>query len=264
MNPSFYTYDFASTDRVNLDYSYWLDGTAISRAVFEALPSRSADLVEVALAAYTADRLSPRSFKSTSTGQRKFHIRVGVREPDLWNDDLVTNSLHEFLNWVSGDDWSFEFVRHNTGFSAAESESYLFRLPPKKPVTVSLFSGGLDSLAGLAEHALQGNTASCVLVSGYTNERLRHLQRLQVQQITTALEHRLVPRRPEIRHVAVPFKIRKPSKTREESSQRKAFKNPRGIKPANESGGFPCVGHHDCHPGECRHSVGIREWDRSA
>ena len=220
MNPSFYTYDFASTVRVNLDYSYWLDGTAISRAVFEALPSRSADHVEVALAAYTADRLSPRSFKSTTTGQRKFHIRVGVREPDLWNDDLVTNSLHEFLNWVSGDDWSFEFVRHNTGFSAAESESYLFRLPPKKPVTVSLFSGGLDSLAGLAKHALQLTDGSCVLVSGITNNRPLGAQKNQIRRIKAALKHRQVNRRPDVRHVAVRFGIDNPLDKPEEKSQR--------------------------------------------
>ena len=41
------------------------------------------------------------------------------------------------------------FVQRLAAPSAAESENFLFQMAPREPVTVSLFSGGLDSLAGL-------------------------------------------------------------------------------------------------------------------
>ncbi len=220
MTSSPFRYNFAANDRVDVGFSYWLDGTTISRAFFDALPPKSADLIEVVLAAYTADRLSRRSFKDPLTGQRKFDIVVAVREPDLWNYEPVVDLLQAFLNWVSGDEWRFEFVRRRRGLSAAESETYLFRFPPRKPATVSLFSGGLDSLGGLAEHALRRPATSCVLVSGYTNERLGSVQRRQVQRITADLEQSLLPKLPDIHHVAVPFGLRNPSNIREEPSQR--------------------------------------------
>ena len=36
----------------------------------------------------------------------------------------------------------------------AGHQGYLFSTPPEAPATVSLFSGGLDSLAGLAKHSM--------------------------------------------------------------------------------------------------------------
>ena len=214
-------FDFATgANRIDVAPGYWLDGTAVSRAVFEALPAPSADLMEVALAAYTADRLSKRFFKNEASGQRRFQIRVGVREPDIWNDSSVSDSLRELLNWVSGDDWSFEFVKRQSEYFVAETESYLFSVPLQKPVSVSLFSGGLDSLAGLSMHALQRDTGTCVLVSGITNNRPRALQKLQIQRIKKVLKNRPVDSRPEVRHVAVPFGIRNLGKTPEEKSQR--------------------------------------------
>ena len=220
MTSSPFKYDFAANDRVNVGFSYWLDGTTISRAFFDALPPKSADLIEVVLAAYTADRLSRRSFKDPLTGQRTFDIVVAVRDPDLWGDESVVDLLQAYLNWVSGDEWRFEFVRRRRGLSAAEAEPYLFHFPPRKPATVSLFSGGLDSLGGMAKHALHRSPSSCVLVSGYTHERLGSVQRRQVQRITAALEQSLLPKIPDIHHVAVPFGLRNPSNIREEPSQR--------------------------------------------
>ena len=221
MKTPIHPYDFATgANRIDVGQGFWLDGNAVSRAVFEALPAPSADLMEVALAAYTADRLSKRFFKNEASGQRRFQIRVGVREPDIWNDSSVSDSLRELLNWVSGDDWSFEFVKRQSEYFVAETESYLFSVPLQKPVSVSSFSGGLDSLAGLSMHALQRDTGTCVLVSGITNNRPRALQKLQIQRIKKVLKNRPVDSRPEVRHVAVPFGIRNLGKTPEEKSQR--------------------------------------------
>ena len=221
MKARIHPYDFTTgADRLDAGRGYWLDGTAVSRTVFESLPARSADLLEVALAAYTADRLTKRFFKNEASGQRKFQIRMAVREPDVWNDDIVSDNLRQFLNWVSGDDWSFEFIKRKSDFTLAESETYLFGVPLQEPVSVSLFSGGLDSLAGLAQNALQRPAGTCVLVSGITNNRPLGAQKTQIRRIKAALKHRQVNRRPDVRHVAVRFGIDNPLDKPEEKSQR--------------------------------------------
>ena len=53
-------------------------------------------------------------------------------------------------------------------------------IPVESPVMVSLFSGGLDSLAGLAQHALNSPGGSRILVSGRTHNRLACQQDAQV------------------------------------------------------------------------------------
>ena len=221
MKNSIYEHDFTvNGDHVDLSDKFWLDESQIMQAFWQVVPGKAADLLEVAMAAYTADRLSRRNHQGVSTGQRRIHIRVAVREPDLWSSESVNSGLHEFLNWVSGDDWSFEFTQRIVETAPTESEPRLFGLPYEQPLNVSLFSGGLDSLAGLAGHALRRPLASCILVSGYTNPRVLHHQRLQVQRIKDVLEKRPVGQRLELSHVAIPFGITKYTDEREEKSQR--------------------------------------------
>ena len=221
MKHSIYEHDFTvNGEHLDLSDKFWLDESQIMQAFWQVVPGKAADLLEVAMAAYTADRLSRRNHQGVSTGQRRIHIRVAVREPDLWSSEAVISRLYEFLNWVSGDDWSFEFIQHVEEAAPAESEPRLFGLPYEQPLNVSLFSGGLDSLAGLAGHALRRPLASCILVSGYTNPRVLHQQRSQVQRIKEVLEKRPVGQRLELRHVAIPFGITRYTDEREEKSQR--------------------------------------------
>jgi len=105
-----------------------------------------ADLLDVAMAVYAADRRSLRDFKKEKTGQRRIHMRLAVREPELWESAEISEQLSELLSWLSGDVWSFEFARRESDPSPAESVRYLFSWPTDHPAEVSLFSGGLDSL----------------------------------------------------------------------------------------------------------------------
>lgn len=216
-----YTYDFAQQP-VGQPAQYWLDGERLSRAFCAVLPSRMADLLDLAIAVYTADRMSPRDFRRERTGQRRIHLRLPVREPSRWADADVLDRLHDLLSWLSEDVWSFEFVtRHGPPWSV-ESQGFLFRLPPDPPITVALFSGGLDSLAGLAAHAQEEPDGHVVLVSGYTNDRLASQQRLQVHGIRAAWQGIGQSREKthELCHLAVPFGIYKSGGRQEEPSQR--------------------------------------------
>ena len=217
-----YNYDFANSSiPIAPDGSYWIDEAHLVRAFFQTLPTKVADLLDVALAIYAADRWSRRDFKGAYTGQRQIHIKVGVRNPGLWTEFNMAQRLQEFLYWLSEDVWSFQFVRRQAAPYFAESDQFLFRLPPERPTSVSLFSGGLDSLAGLATDMLTNQSGSFTLVSGYTHNRLARQQCLQVQQIRqSAWDETLSSPKPTIYHVAIPFGLRKLKKQKEEKGQR--------------------------------------------
>ena len=220
MSTSSFTYDFATRPIPDREEGFWLDGKQVSHAFCEALPLEVADLLEVAMAIYTADRRSVRDYGGAHAGLRHIHVRIGVRNLTLWNDAAVVQSLQGLLSWLSGDDWSVEFAERESAPMLAESERFLFHLPPKLPAVVSLFSGGLDSLAGLAARVQEEPIGSRILVSGYTHNRLAAQQRKQVQHVKSALRQRSVGDGPEIRHVAVPFGIHPVVSCREEKTQR--------------------------------------------
>ena len=216
-----YRYDFTGIDvPVELGRSFWLDDRSLSRTFFDALPARSADLLDIVMAVYTADRRSRREFNRGRTGQRAIEIRVGLRDPAHWAEGALAQRLQALLYWVSEDEWSLRFDERKGGPSPAEAERFLFPFPPEPPVTVSLFSGGLDSIAGLASHLQEQPGGSRVLVSGSTHGRLKHLQQLQVARIRTVLEARTAGTPCRVSHVAVPFGIRPSPGQREEKGQR--------------------------------------------
>lgn len=215
-------YDFTNQAQpVGLGDNFWLDGRPLAIAFCHTIPGRVADLLEVAMSVYAADRRSLRDYGGANTGHRRIRIRLGVRDPALWSRREIYDRLVDYLCWLSEDEWSFDFVRRDAPATAAESEQFLFPLPPEQPARVSLFSGGLDSLAGLAYHAIEDPIASYVLVSGWTNDRLADKQRLQASLLRTAWRNNPVQvQTPEIRHVAVPFGIEGINGSREEKSQR--------------------------------------------
>ena len=217
-----YKYDFANSSiPIAPDGSYWIDEDHLVRAFLQTLPTKVADLLDVALAIYAADRRSRRDFKGANTGQRQITLKVGVRNPGLWNDLSIARRLQEFLYWQSEDVWSFQFVGSQVTPEFAEKNPFLFQLPPERPITVSLFSGGLDSLAGLAAHSLEKQSCTHILVSGYTHYRLAERQRLQFEHIQHSnLGRDLLSAKPTVLHVPAHFGIHKLKGTQEEKGQR--------------------------------------------
>ena len=198
----------------------WLDGLCISRVLGQRLTADVADLLDVAVGVYSADRRSPRDFSGSRTGQRSIRVELSLRNPDRWNAAHAAASLQEYLYWLSGDDWSFCFRQRCSQPSEAESQAPLFSVRPESPTYVALFSGGLDSLAGLACTAVRQPLASHVLVSGYTNTRLLAHQRRQLGRIRSEFERQRRSGSSSIWHVAVGFGISQSIRRIEEKSQR--------------------------------------------
>lgn len=196
-----------------------LESERISTKFHDAISCRMADLLEVALSVYAADRQSPRSSGRTDPGHRRIVVRVAVRDPAFWRRSETTERLSDYLYWLSEDDWRFEFVRRKSELDFAESRQYLLNSPPEPPASVSLFSGGLDSLAGLAAQMQREPGGSRVLVSGYSSSRLASQQRKQVALIKSNSEEFGIPPA-EIHHLMLPYGLKHVNPCKEEDTQR--------------------------------------------
>ncbi|MXZ01098.1 hypothetical protein F4Y93_10785 [Candidatus Poribacteria bacterium] len=200
--------------------SVWVATSRISHLFCTSLPADLADLLDVAVAAYAADRKSRRSYRGPNTGRRSIELELSLRNPERWNESTASEGLGSYLHWLSGDDWTLDFHRRQTEQSAAETQASLFGPPLEAPASVSLFSGGLDSVAGLAGEVSREPDSSHVLVSGYTHTRLLAHQRRQVRRIRTALEERTTGAGSRVWHMAVGFGINRPEMRTEEKGQR--------------------------------------------
>jgi len=216
-----YQYDFSKvTAAKRILTGYWVDGQRISDAFGTYLDPIHADLLDIVLAVYTADRKSLRTYDGSGTGQRHIQVRIGVRQPTLWERPEVKQKLSDLLFWVSEDAWALDLTSHASVTVLSDASRYLFSSAPERSATVSLFSGGLDSLAGLAWEIAKDPARTFFLVSGSTNERLEHQQIVQVQEMRKICWEIKGRPQPELRHVRVPFGINKLGWEREEATQR--------------------------------------------
>lgn len=113
---------------------------------YGASPLRSilADMVDVGIATYVADRFVIRRHDEKA----KIRLVLPVRHPELVGDAALLKLLVNTLAWFTGDHWSFEFIKRTHLGKECEIQSPLFLERPTVR-EVALWSGGLDSLAGL-------------------------------------------------------------------------------------------------------------------
>lgn len=114
-----------------------------TKAVFSPLFD---DLHRIAWTVHFLDRLFVRG---TRAWKRNFRCSIGVFDPDFWSSPLNYELLTNILHFISGDDWEFEFTQSAKKGSAQRILDLDF-----ENEVLCLYSGGLDSMAGLV-HQLQ-------------------------------------------------------------------------------------------------------------
>lgn len=119
------------------------------RKSLRQIPTEVADFVDIAVAVYVADRLSIQK----ADMPRSIGIVMPVRNPEILSNPQIIEHLQDVLNWYTDDHWSFEFTPH-TAYDHPAQTCMSFESDGKKPVEVALWSGGLDSLAGLYNRLL--------------------------------------------------------------------------------------------------------------
>lgn len=204
---------------VEWERHYHLDDEPIAAGLTSQVDPIFADLLDVAVAVYVSDRITPRRPKYKPKDgrywRRSMRIKVAVRERSRWVEPATAEALVRLLGWLTDDLWEIEFVAGPKIRRTSETQTRLFLDVPDHPTQIALFSGGLDSLLGAAADAREPD-GELVLVGAGTHSRMIGKQRELVRGLQG-----LVPRR--IRSVIVPINLTAAGRAMgsgQESSQR--------------------------------------------
>lgn len=177
-----------------LQQSVKLNANGFFRALLRLPTSRCVDLLRIAAGIFTIDRIFKRERSELDDGMRRFDLTLEVRDLDFWRQEGIDALLEEILHFLTSDDWRVRF-RSSTG--DVGHQDFLELPRPFQPKSAVLFSGGLDSAAGLAGQALaELNDVLLVTVGhqsgmhGRTSRQLNALKRILVGR--TAEEFRFL------------------------------------------------------------------------
>lgn len=130
---------------------------------------RACDVVNVMLAVFDGDISTNGNANNKSA--RQIAITAKVYDVEKWNDS--NSKLVELLNWVSGDWFTVSFEKNEEAF-----DTFLLEIPSSQKQCITLFSGGLDSLAG-AYYNYSNNISSDYV--GYVNKSEERTHQIQLQ-----------------------------------------------------------------------------------
>lgn len=128
------------------------------------------DLFIIAIIVYGIDNLLDRYIYSTDGWTREIETTFPVSNPEAW--ERVKDELEKTLCFLTGDIWSinFETTPFNNEYyrdNVRRRKRPNFTLANTEYNTVSLFSGGLDSLIGIVDYFAENPSSKLLLVSHY-------------------------------------------------------------------------------------------------
>ena len=131
------------------------------------LPCRCLDLLEIAAYVFAADRLTLRGSKEAVEYQswsRSLHFIVKVRDFEFWCEPKVKNALVAALRFATGDlDYEFTFQAGHVTPPTSLFDSKDFSMEQDGDLSIMLFSGGIDSLAGAVQRLEQTSEHVCLV-----------------------------------------------------------------------------------------------------
>lgn len=177
--------------------------------------SRPIDLICIAAGVYAVDRIVKRRTTAVNeSGIRTFSLCFHVADVDYWRQPVVIDRIADVLHTLTGDNWIIEFVHHERSSRPAPQVRIDFR-DAATPSRLALYSGGLDSAAGLANQLLEGQRDLMLLTVGHQSSIRRRCNQ-QVKSISRAL-----PSSGPIYHAYFRVNLQRPERMRkQEASQR--------------------------------------------
>ena len=131
------------------------------------LPPKLLDLLEIASYVYCADRMTsrgPRNAVEYHSWSRTLEFVIRVRDESFWNKPEVKQALSEALKFVTGDrEYRFDFQPGHSTLPTSLFDREEFSIADGKDISVILFSGGLDSLAGALELLVNTDEQVCLV-----------------------------------------------------------------------------------------------------
>lgn len=148
-----------------------IDEQEFKSRVQQEFPSIVADLIDLAVAIHASDRLA---IQDLHKEQNSIHVVLPVRHPELLNAEVFQSKLENLLAWATGSRWNFDFKKRVSPERSIVEQ-------PSLPVghqgcEVALWSGGLDSLAGLYTRMRTDLEKSFVLFGTGSNDNVYALQ----------------------------------------------------------------------------------------
>ena len=120
------------------------------------------DLLIVAALVHAADTRISRAEQSQDSWTREIRLVVPVSDPDRWQ--AAARTLTRTLDFLTGDHWTVGFRQRPERFTIVTTPPATLLPPPFD--TVSLFSGGLDSLIGAVDLLESGHTPLLISHAG--------------------------------------------------------------------------------------------------
>lgn len=162
---------------------------------YSAMSPLLADLIDIGTAVHVADRAS--TVKRQERVQR-IHIDLPLRCPEQFARADVYEPLLDALHFFSGDDWSFDFLQREESGRRAELQMTIE--DSAHSVEVSLWSGGLDSLAGLYHRLIASSDTEHTIFGAGANHNIQKVQR----DVAAAMQKEF-PRRIKLEQVPFQF-----------------------------------------------------------
>lgn len=142
--------------------------------------SHIADLVDLAVAIYEADRWAQRDSEYPCVIQ----VRLPVRHLEIFQRAELHEHLQQMMYWFTGDSWIFEFTALSQQRRLAELQRPLWKSSNEGiRAEVALWSGGLDALAGLCNRIQQGVAERYLLFGAGGNQSIRGVQQTVFSQL---------------------------------------------------------------------------------
>lgn len=185
--------DYTQSESISFDISV---GDANIHLLNEThLSSIQADLLDLATAIHFADKLAlPKK-------DRSIHIKLSLslRHPAVFTQNK--SLLHDLLSWYTRDNWHFQFQSRKAKKRQSEHHMPQFALcSTLKSVEFALWSGGLDSLAGLQTRLLNSENKHFALIGTGSNNIMRKTQQRVFQTL-----HYLPHASGRLRYLPVPI-----------------------------------------------------------
>lgn len=169
----------------------------VTDVIKKKLTPRLKDLMFLAAYIYAADCATNRGASwsndgTTESWTRELNFRIAVRDLEFWSQPRVQEDLKRLLQFLSDDNYSFEFYPierespEQLSLQLVDSNKWPFSGADE----VLMFSGGLDSLAGAIETASSGKNV--LLVSHRSVSSMDRRQRELVEELKKMFPKRVI------------------------------------------------------------------------
>lgn len=171
----------SSADHVHVEgtvkQSAKLNADGFFKTLLTLPSSRCLDLLRIAAGIYVVDRISKRKKRcDNEEGIRKLHLVFEVCDFSFWKQSEINGALTEILSFLTDDDWSLDFEQKQRAPGDMGHQDFLDLPRPFQPRYAALYSGGLDSAAGLANRLLQGANEFMLVTVGRQSGLHRRVQ----------------------------------------------------------------------------------------